>query len=68
MDEERLEVAAIDRTGNRDVSGGLALRPRRGDCEHLTMVTCVRCGRTYAQRVAEAATPRSLPPEPGGRQ
>jgi len=26
----------------------------RGDCEHLTMVTCVRCGRTYAQRVADA--------------
>jgi hypothetical protein len=53
MDEERPVADAVHETGSCCVSRRPA-SSRRGDCEHLTMVTCVRCGRTYAQRIADA--------------
>ena len=52
MNEERQVADAVHEQGSCRLSRRSPASPLASDCEHLTMVTCARCGRTYAQRIA----------------
>jgi len=54
MDEQRPVADAVHEEGSCRLSRRSPASSLGGDCEHLTMVTCARCGRTYAQRIADA--------------